>query len=1301
MATGFKVKQQGSDGIWVSQNGLSTNNWGGQQPNAIIYANGKYTAVGNGGKVATSPDGITWTIQPQLQTTGWGTRNISDIAYGNGLFVIGDGNNAYTATSTDCINWVVSGNLPAMWTTGNGIASLCFGNGKFVITGYDYNKKAYSTNGVNWTNGSGTFSGYALQIIYDSTNSRFVASCSNGYITTSNDGINWVTNTGLNGFDAYWGSTDGYQVRYINSQFVAVGNLGRLATSSDGVNWTYKNGLSSVSNQPFSSLAWDGTRYLTTASYVTNNSYYSTDLNTWSSIESASNLGSQYGGWWKYVILYGGGTYVITGGRTSYSTNFTTWSAFQNLSDCYDGNWNGSQFILVGSGGACYTSPDGATWTSRTSYATAMASNSGNSVVWNGSKYVSGGVSGYIATSTDGITWTQQTGLRSTSWGTSTVNDITWSGTQFVAVGDSGKVATSSDGVTWTYQSGLSSTGWGTEIVYSVAYGNSKYVAIGSKGSFAYSSDAVTWTNIGPTVNGSNSTFGYNNANGIVWDSANTRYVVVGDKGRAATSANANTWVYQSGFNSSWGSTYNANAIVADGSRYIAVGANGQAATSTDGATWTLQSGLASTTFGTNTAIALLSNAGTTIVAGGTGQVATSTDGATWTYQGGVLSSGWTGPNAVNASNYNGMQYLVVGDTANIARSYDRINWYTDSNLKTTSWGSTDSVNTIAWNGTQYVVGGASGKIATSPDGITWTYQGGLASTTWSTTAVSEIIWNGSKFVAVGSGGKVATSTDGVTWVYSTNVSNNVNFRSIAYRNGIHVASSNFFTDVYTSTDAVTWTQRSITYSGTYITRVRWCKDRFVIIGYNGYASYSYDGITWVSWSSLQAAYTTSYQMYDMGYDGERFIVVGDNRYAQSYDGITWTAYAIASGSLTLAINGFDYLVGGSSASLQISTNNYQVDLDDLLVRRDAFSAGNAYTWGSNNYSQLGDGATTSKSSPGTVSGNLNSWKQIAVGAFTVKAVKTDGTLWGWGYNVYGDLGDGTNIQRNSPVTVSGGGNNWKQVASSEKSTAAIKTDGTLWTYGDNDNGTLGDGTVSPRSSPVTTVGGGNNWKTLCANGTYGTHLAAIKTDGTLWTWGSNGAGQLGDNTITNKSSPVTTAGGGNNWNSVSVGWASTAAIKTDGTLWTWGHNGSGRLGDGTTTSRSSPVSIAGGGSNWKQVACGYSHMAAVKTDGTLWTWGVGSSGQLGHNTSSNRSSPGTVSGGGTNWKQVSCGVGYTAAVKTDGTLWAFGGAGNGKLGDNSVVAKSSPVQVAGGFTNWKQVSCGYNTTAAITDLSL
>jgi alpha-tubulin suppressor-like RCC1 family protein len=362
------------------------------------------------------------------------------------------------------------------------------------------------------------------------------------------------------------------------------------------------------------------------------------------------------------------------------------------------------------------------------------------------------------------------------------------------------------------------------------------------------------------------------------------------------------------------------------------------------------------------------------------------------------------------------------------------------------------------------------------------------------------------------------------------------------------------------------------------------------------------------------------------------------------------------------------------------------------------------WKWGWNLNGQIGDetqGYYTDKKSPvQTISGGTN-WKMATSGDSVTAAIKTDGTLWMWGYNNNGQLADNTRTSKSSPIQTIAGGTNWKQVSAGGH-VAAIKTDGTLWLWGYNLYGQLGDNTSTNQSSPVQTISGGTNWKSI-TSGVYTT--VAIKTDGTLWTWGQNYYGQLGDNSSgTNRSSPIQTISGGTNWKTVCVGNGSVAAIKTDGTLWMWGDNSNGLLGDNTMVLRSSPVQTVAGGTNWKQ-AVTLNHTAAIKTDGTLWVWGLNVYGQLGNNNVIKYSSPVQTIAGGTNWKQVDVGAFETAAIKTDGTLWLWGNnyylqlaSGTGGWTTASPYgSQSSPVQTIAGGNNWKSVSMKRTTLTALT----
>jgi alpha-tubulin suppressor-like RCC1 family protein len=375
---------------------------------------------------------------------------------------------------------------------------------------------------------------------------------------------------------------------------------------------------------------------------------------------------------------------------------------------------------------------------------------------------------------------------------------------------------------------------------------------------------------------------------------------------------------------------------------------------------------------------------------------------------------------------------------------------------------------------------------------------------------------------------------------------------------------------------------------------------------------------------------------------------------------------------------------------------------DDVFVPVDLFREGNLQTWGKGNVGQIGDAAITNRSTPVTTFSGGTDWKQVSCGGGPVStesitaAIKTDGTLWTWGLGTSGQLGNNALTNSSTPVTTFAGGNNWKQVACGAIHMAAIKTDGTLWTWGSGINGRLGNAAITNRSTPVTTFAGGTNWKQVgCGEDT----TAAIKTDGTLWTWGTGGGGRLGNASISNSSTPVTTFAGGTNWKQVDGGGFYVSAVKTDGTLWVWGGNPAFCLGIGPGTGdKSTPVTTFAGGNNWKQVSCGGFHTAAVKTDGTLWAWGYNPDGELGNaSTTPDRSTAVTTFAGGTDWKQVNCGRIHTTAVKTDGTLWTWGHGGDGRLGNAAITNRSTPVTTFAGGTNWKQVESGGYHTIAVT----
>jgi alpha-tubulin suppressor-like RCC1 family protein len=333
------------------------------------------------------------------------------------------------------------------------------------------------------------------------------------------------------------------------------------------------------------------------------------------------------------------------------------------------------------------------------------------------------------------------------------------------------------------------------------------------------------------------------------------------------------------------------------------------------------------------------------------------------------------------------------------------------------------------------------------------------------------------------------------------------------------------------------------------------------------------------------------------------------------------------------------------SCSYRFSDGADWVQDYDTVAKRQLYAIGGNSTSG-----RLGISDTEDRSVPTIIAGGGINWSIVG----NCSAIKTDGTLWTWGNNGFGEIGDGTLDPRSSPVNIPG--TNWC-LANKNLSTLAIKTDGTLWTWGYGSYGQLGDDSAIDKCSPVTTVGGGTNW---CTGISADCSMSAIKTDGTLWTWGTNQYGQLGSDLYSDMSSPVTTAGGGTNWCSVTGGYKSFGAIKTDGTLWNWGRNQFGSLGINDAASwADSPVTTAGGGTNWCKITKNNSTTFGLKTDGTLWGWGDNYDYNLGDGSRSDRSSPVTTVTGGTDWAKLGCGnsnyVPAGGAIKTDGSLWLWG----------------------------------------------
>ena len=351
-------------------------------------------------------------------------------------------------------------------------------------------------------------------------------------------------------------------------------------------------------------------------------------------------------------------------------------------------------------------------------------------------------------------------------------------------------------------------------------------------------------------------------------------------------------------------------------------------------------------------------------------------------------------------------------------------------------------------------------------------------------------------------------------------------------------------------------------------------------------------------------------------------------------------------------------------------------------------SDGSLWTWGRNNVGQLGDGGNMDTSVPIQIMEGTE-FIQVSLGYDHSAALSSDGLLWTWGSNQYCQLGDGTTTNRSTPVQVL---SDVTQVAMGWYHSAAIRSDGSLWMWGNNASGQLGDGTTTNRSTPVKVM----DDVVQISLGQH--HSAAITSDGSLWVWGYNGYGQLGDGTYENHLTPMKVLDGVEDGAVVQValGDMHSAAIKADGTLWMWGYNGYGQLGNGTTTESLVPMQVTALGNGVTQVAMGRAYSAAIKSDGSLWTWGYNASGQLGDGTTTSKTTPVEVTELGVEVSQVALGVEHSAAIKADGSLWMWGWNKYGQLGDGIAKLYPAPKKVEGMGGKVSQVSFSYSHAAVI-----
>ena len=328
-----------------------------------------------------------------------------------------------------------------------------------------------------------------------------------------------------------------------------------------------------------------------------------------------------------------------------------------------------------------------------------------------------------------------------------------------------------------------------------------------------------------------------------------------------------------------------------------------------------------------------------------------------------------------------------------------------------------------------------------------------------------------------------------------------------------------------------------------------------------------------------------------------------------------------------------------------------------------------AWAWGANQFGALGDGTAGFGVFPVMQVQKLEGVVAVSAGTFHSLALRNDGTVWAWGDNTVGELGDWTTTARYLPVRVQ----NLigvTAIAASDDYSLALKNDGTVWAWGYNGNGELGDGTFVDRHLPVQVQG--LDGVTAIAATVF--HSLALRNDGTVWAWGENTYGEIGDGTSGNFRNRPVEVQNLSAVTAIAAGAFRSLAVENDGTAWAWGENALGELGDGTTIDRYIPVQVQNL-SAVRAISSGEAHSLALKNDGTVWAWGENNVGELGDGTTINRGLPVQVQGL-SGVTAVSAGATHSLALKSDCTIWGWGQNSNDQLGYGPTSPQLTPVQV-------------------------